>query len=248
MLRSAGSGFLLGVAWGVLATLCFSTASMLAGGGFWDHYLVEGIVPAAIAVGVLAGARPVLTRRVGVFVLVVAALSWGVSLVLPPTRSGVTVGTAVARASRPGDTVVSAFGNAETVQASGLTSPYPYLWTLPAQALDPRLKLLRRTLVGPHAPTWFVSWNRRSFRRLHADHLSALVRSHYQPVGRVCGRTIYLRNGVDRAAPFPSIRCVGPTALARTIRELRRAAERVAECTPMEPRWPSRCWMRPGAP
>ncbi len=212
------------VAWAVLATLGYATVSMLLGGGFWTHYLVELIVPAAIALGLLVASRPALARQLGIAVATVALLGWGVALWLPAARPGVAIGAAVARAARPGDTLVSAFGNAETVQTSGLVSPYPFLWTLPAQTLDPRLRLLRRTLVAAHAPTWFVPWNRASFHRLRLDHLNALVRSRYRAVGRVCGRTVFLHDGLHRPVPTPVTGCEAAPVVRTDLRAVVRLA------------------------
>ena len=51
------------------------------------------------------------------------------------------------------------YGNADVQQASGMTSPYPQLWTLPMRTLDPHLSDLTTVLNGRHAPTWVVTWS-----------------------------------------------------------------------------------------
>ncbi|MCW2780896.1 MAG: hypothetical protein JWR35_1345 [Marmoricola sp.] len=200
-------------AWGVLATIAYSTTSMLAGGGFWTHYLVEAVVPVSIAVGLLIGAELRLVRPAGVVIVAVAVVGWGIGLTLHSRQPGTTIGGAIGQAAQPGDSIISAFGDAETVSSSGLSSPYPYLWTLPAQTLDPRLTVLERTLHGPNAPTWFVSWDRPSFPRRRLEQLVATVHSRYRAVAEICGRSIYLRDGIDRPLPRQGKPCVEPSVL-----------------------------------
>jgi hypothetical protein len=217
--------------WGLGALLVWATTSVLVSGGFWDHYLVELIVPVSIAGGLVvasgparalpgtaparpgtapagAGARP--SRRAGLLaglaaaaVVVVAlthwALAWGTTM---PDR-GVGPGTAIGTVAARGDTVVSVVGDAELVDASGLRSPYPFLWTLPAQVDDPHLSRLSAVLAGPDAPTWLVVWDRPSFPAAVRERLAAVVAAHYRAVDVVCGQPVLLRDGVTRAAPPP---------------------------------------------
>ena len=148
---------------GVLAMLGFTLLSVLAGapiaalpGGAaraGDAGAGAAAGPAgpggacAPVVLVVAAVVPVVTFAAGDHSLVVTR---GAD---PQTR--VAAGRAVARAARDGDTAVNAFGNANVVLASGLSSPYPYLWTLPARTLDPGLRRLAALLRGP-AAHWFV--------------------------------------------------------------------------------------------
>jgi hypothetical protein len=208
------------VAWGLFATMCWAAASTVLGGGFWNHYLVEMVVPAAMGAGLLVAAQPAMTRRIATGVVLVAAVSWAVGLVLPTQAPGQAIGASLASSSRPGDTLVSAFGDAETVQSSGLASPYPYLWTLPAQTLDPRLSLLEGMLAGSKAPTWFVDWGRPSFTSAQTARLAALVHAHYRAVAVVCGHPVYLHDGVSRRTPRPGERCVEPSAAAPILRSV----------------------------
>ncbi|MGZ5407108.1 MAG: hypothetical protein ACXWX1_05075, partial [Aeromicrobium sp.] len=73
-----------------------------------------------------------------------------------------------------------------------------YLWSLPVKTLDPRLQELDRVLSGPHAPTWFVTWNRVRSWGLDSATVQAVVRRDYRPVDRICGHTVYLRKGATR--------------------------------------------------
>ena len=134
-------------------------------------------------------------------VVALALVSWARALPDSTTRAGVGLGRAIAAVARPGDTLVSAVGDAESVRASGLRSPYPYLWTLPAQVLDPHLTRLDALLRGPAAPTWVVLWDRPSFPAPVTQRLDTVVASRYRVVGLVCGRPVFLRDGVDRPAP-----------------------------------------------
>jgi hypothetical protein len=58
--------------------------------------------------------------------------------------------------ARPGDTGVVAFGDPVLLQASGLASPYPQLWSLPVRVRDPHLTALTTVLRSPRRPTWLV--------------------------------------------------------------------------------------------
>ena len=216
--------------WGLSAVLVWASASMVLSGGFWDHYLVEIVVPASIAGGLsLARLRPTrrdmdrpgaaLRRRsmlmlsvlAAAFVVVTALVHWADGLSARMSNRGTGIGVAIAAVAAPGDTLISEFGDAETVHASGLRSPYPYLWTLPAQVDDPQLSRLSRLLEGPAAPTWLVSWDRPSFPAPVQARLDAVVAGRYRPVGVVCGHRVLLRNGIERPAPPPEA-CEGPVA------------------------------------
>jgi hypothetical protein len=95
------------------------------------------------------------------------ALTWAVgSTVVHDARTGIGGGggsatdVAVERYltahARPGDTGVVAFGDPVLLQASGLTSPYPQLWSLPVRVRDPRLTELAAVLRSDRRPTWLV--------------------------------------------------------------------------------------------
>jgi hypothetical protein len=57
----------------------------------------------------------------------------------------------------PGDTAVVAFGGANILRETGLTSPYEDLWSLPVRVRDPELSRFTGLLSGDDAPTWVVS-------------------------------------------------------------------------------------------
>ncbi|RNM16310.1 hypothetical protein [Nocardioides pocheonensis] len=198
------------VAWGLCALLVWAAASVLLSGGFWDHYLVQLVVPVSVAGGLALGGTGSFRRRelgrlvpalAAAAVVLVALTHWALAWGTKASDRGVGAGTAIAAVAAPGDTVVSLVGDAETVEASGLMSPYPYLWTLPAQVDDPHLTRLIALLNGPGAPTWLVPWNRPSFPPPTRERLAAVVAAHYRAVGAVCGHPLLLRDGVTRGAP-----------------------------------------------
>ena len=208
------------VVWGLSVALVWACASMVLSGGFWDHYLVELVVPVSMAGGLVVGSldgrasprRPTLVPATTVGLVVVVALAhWAGGLSARMSDRGAGVGAAIAAVASRRDTVVSAVGDAETVQASGLRSPYPYLWTLPAQVDDPRLARLSGLLDGPAAPTWLVPWDRPSFSHSARERLDAVVASRYRAVGVICGHPVLLRDGIDRPSPPPEP-CAGPMA------------------------------------
>ncbi len=190
------------VPWALVATVAFASVSVLAGGNYWQHYLVELVVPVSILAGVLVarvqpGIRPTVTTAA-----VISAIGWG--LTLPhavASNQGAMVGSAIRAVSSPTDTIVTAYGNAEVTQASGLQSPYPYLWSLPAKTLDPDQRVMDAVLSGPSAPTWFVVWHQISTWGLQTDRTTQILSSKYHAVARLQGHTVYLHDGVDRAPP-----------------------------------------------
>jgi hypothetical protein len=193
--------------WALLVTIGFGGVSVVLGGNYWLHYLVELIGPAAIAIGVLAARRARAARTVVAYVAVAGALAWGVVFVAPQGNDATLVGQAVAASAHPGDTIFAAYGRPNVVEASGLASPYPYLWSLPTKTLDPQLAALDSVLQSPQAPTYFVTWSGVASWGLDSAATGELLARNYRPLARVCGHTIYLRKGVARTAPPAPTRC-----------------------------------------
>ncbi len=188
-------------AWALVATAAFDLCSVVAGGSYWKHYLVELVVPVAVLAGLLVARRQPGARGLVAVMALTSLVAW---VVVTPgeTRSvGSTVGRSVAAVARPHDTIVTVYGHADVTEASGLASPYPYLWSLPVKTLDPRLQRLDAVLRGRSAPTWLVTWGSVSSWGVSSVTTSRLVARRYHPVGRVLGRTVYLRDGLRRQAP-----------------------------------------------
>jgi hypothetical protein len=215
------------VVWGLTAAIAFSVASILMGGSYWLHYLVEMIPAVAIVAGILAGALPRPGRLLMSLVATAGAVAWATALVAVPP-SGTSIGTAIRSSAHAADTIVSAFGDADLVESSRLTSPYPYLWSLPSRTLDPGMNTLRATVTGPTPPTWFVVRGPGTFERLRVAHVQPVLDRDYRPWGKECGRTIYLRRGVTRPPVRLAHGCPSASsALATTRNDLSRAIEDV---------------------
>ncbi len=204
----------------LVAMTVFAGTSVLLGGNYWHHYLVELVVPLSIAAGVLASRHGFAARSVTAYVLVAASVAWGVSLALPQGTDAQAVGQAIAASSHPGDSIVTAWGNANLTYASGLPSPYVQLWSLPVKTIDPQLTELDGVLRGPRAPTWFVIRKHVRSWGLDTARTSSILGQDYHAVGRMCGRTIFLRDGVDRPTPRVVGDCRGASTLLNAMKEL----------------------------
>lgn len=202
-------------AWALVGLLLFSSASVLLGGSYWHHYLIGLIVPVSIGGGLMAGSGGRVVRALVLFTVVSAVATCIGSLSLRPASEGQAVGSSIAGASRTEDTIVSLYGHADIVQTSGLASPYEHLWSLPIKTLDPQLTELDAVLDGPSAPTWLVTGRSVRSWGLDTHGVEATIAGRYQRVARMCGRTIYLLDGLDRATPTTTSTC-GATSAART--------------------------------
>lgn len=195
------------VAVATLAMTAFAILSMALGGSYWTHYLVELAVPVGLAAGVVTA----LVRR-WVVVLVVAPVvlaslfSWGTGLATAVRDPAEVVGTAIAHASRPGDTIVTVQFAPQAVRASGLRSPYPYLFNLPARTLDPHRRRLSKLLRGPHPPTWLVARLPAGLRTVSREGVHG-IRKRYRLASEICDHRIYVRVGVVRPRPQAERSC-----------------------------------------
>ena len=198
---------------GLCATLGFALISVAIGGNYWAHYLVEPIVPLAILTGVLIARRQPLLKPLAVVIVAASAVAWSFELAVSHPSTGSTVGHSIAASAQPQDTLFTAYGHADVNQTSGLSSPYRYLWNLPIKTLDPQLTELNLVLSGPRSPTWLVTWDTVKSWGLESDAVQATVQRKYRPVARICGRTIYLRNGINRETPHTQTNCANTSAL-----------------------------------
>ena len=193
--------------------LLFDLASVLAGGSYWLHYLLQSAPAVALAAGATSLAAPRMVRAATGLVVASAVVATGAVAQHPTATPGTTVGDAIGAVARPGDTLVLAFGDADILRNSGLSSPYPYLWSIPSRGLDPDLTLLRGLLSGPSAPTWIVIRGNAFRDRLDATGVTTLITQRYRLVARICGRSIYLLADLQRAVPEQSRSCGGGTVL-----------------------------------
>lgn len=212
------------LSWALAGLTAFAVLSVASGGAYWLHYLLELVVPLSLAAGLLIAQRRWLIRPVVAYILVAAAVAWTLSLSLPRGSSDQSAGAAIAAVSVPGDSIVSLYGRADVVLASGLTSPYEHLWSLPVRVKDPNLRGLDTVLTSRRAPTWIVvagssirSWG------LNTTRTEAIIARDYRSVATVCGRTIYQRQGLRRPVPRAPASCSAarPTPTALNLKEPR---------------------------
>lgn len=189
--------------------------SLAGGGSFWQDYLLPLIPAAALCTALLAGrdGRPGRIMR-GVVLFATASACAGLVFWLAWNLTGrqefdeVRTGEAIARSANPGDTLVVFGGRADLQRTSGLTSPYPYLWSLPMRTKDPGYADLADLLAGPDAPTWLVEWVALdAWSDDGVSELEDVIERQYVEAGRACnGHPIYLRVDVDRPTVAPDCR------------------------------------------
>ncbi|TNM38715.1 hypothetical protein FHP29_15420 [Nocardioides albidus] len=144
-----------------LAMAAWETLGVAAGGSYWLHYLT-GLVPGVVLLACLVHPRGRRRRVVEACLLVtgVACLAAWVHALTAPVDAAIARDGEVARYLRthadPDDGVVVAFGRPDIVAASGLTSPYAHLWSLPVRVRDADLSELQAVLDSPDAPRWVV--------------------------------------------------------------------------------------------
>ncbi len=200
----------------MVAMLAGDVIGLVLGGSYWHPYLFNLVPDVALAAGLvvtLPAWRGATMRVIGLATVLSCVISFTVWVVdeiggqPPPTAA--YAGHAVGAAAYPTDTIVVYGGRADIVLASGLDSPYRYLWSLPMRTLDPHLAQLRALLTGPNPPTWVVvavptdSWDIPE----GAD-LQRILDTDYTLHGDGCGRPVYLLDGVTR--PALSIDCDKP--------------------------------------
>ncbi|WP_298461585.1 hypothetical protein [uncultured Cellulomonas sp.] len=198
----------------VLAMVPAGLAAMVAGGSFWPSYALQLAPVAALSVGALAGRRDragTWARRWGRVVVVTAVVAAVGATVVYATVPRVwfqqRIGEWLAASAEPGDTAVVAYGHPSILAAADLTTPYPYLWSVPMRTLDGDQALLRATLAGPDAPAWLVAVNGWNSWGIDDDgRLRDLLADRYRVVAQVCGRPVLLREDLQRSLA-PPVRC-----------------------------------------
>ncbi|MGY1808563.1 hypothetical protein ACI8AF_14440 [Blastococcus sp. SYSU D00669] len=196
----------------VTALLVFGLAAIAAGGSFWPPYLLQLAPAGVLAAGLLAPSpsRPgAWMRGAGRAVVAAAVVGTVVTTAVPatdPAGPGRRIGEWLAASREAGDTGFVAYGLPSVLETADLSSPYPYLWSVPMRTLDPDQSRLRATLAGPDAPTWVVevtglnAWGIDDGGRLRA-----LLDQEYRVVAEVCGSPVWLRRDLTRQlAPRPA--------------------------------------------
>jgi hypothetical protein len=193
--------------------LAYGLFSIVAGMGWWSHYLLE-LVPVLAMSSALVSASPVKHQRriwsarvATVGVLASALVTTGIGAVGASAAQGggghdVAVSEWLREASHPSDTVVLAFGAPNVIEMSGLATPYRYSWSLQVHLMDPHLDALIDVLNGPRAPTWLVRIaSPLEMSGLDNPRFKSARSAHYRLVETVCGHPIYLHRGLVRLIP-----------------------------------------------
>ena len=135
--------------------LVWEVAGALLGGSYWQHYLIA-LVPGLVLLTTACGGGRWLRAAAG-YSAACAGLTLAFALVHPVhLAADAAVANYLREESRPGDTVVVAFGHANIVEAAGLQSPYEHLWSLSARVRDPQLADFDQVIGGSSAPRWIV--------------------------------------------------------------------------------------------
>jgi hypothetical protein len=198
--------------WAVNGALLFGVASIAAGGSYWPHYLLQLAPMLALACGMVAGTTSPSGASMRLWSTIAAGLAAVAILVttsvyatMPRVWYQERMGLWLAGSSQAGDSAIVAYGTPSILETSDLTTPYPFLWSLPMRTLDPDQARLRATLAGSDAPTWVVqvhgfdSWGIDDHGRLRS-----LIVSHYRVAATVCGHRLWLRSELSRdLAPLP---------------------------------------------
>ena len=210
----------------LVAVLAFDLFSIVAGGNYWLHYLIEPVVPVAALTGIVV-ARGSWVRVAVLLWVPLTVVAWVVLVLSPPQTSEETVGRAIGAAAEPGDSVVTLWGHSNVDFAAGMSSPYPYLWVLPARTLDPGAADLKKLLASDRGPSWLVTW-RRVPGVQQPGSLGWTIGRNYRMIARICGHTVFVRWDLARREPVPDPRpgatrrsaCQSVTELPHVLREL----------------------------
>ncbi len=189
--------------------LAWATVSIVAGGSYWAHYLVQ-LAPGlslAVASGLASDRRGRRTARVvtactATAAMVCAVLGLGADRV--PSTDREVAGAYLATMTRSGDTAIVAWGHPSILHEAGVQSPYEQLWSLPVRVHDPDLTDFVRVLEGPRAPDWVISrgssvdsWG------IDASRANEVVEARYATVADVCGYRILAQRGTEHRPPSP---------------------------------------------
>jgi hypothetical protein len=190
---------------GVVAMMLISLYGMREGADYWSDYLLQPIPALVLAVSLVAPA-PRLSgwgmRLAAVVAAAVAVVTLTVKVTDPsfgaPSQAE-SVGSWIHDSAQPGDTVFVVWGEANMLYSSGLSSPYPFLWSLLVRTLDHDLGHAVGMLSGPRAPTWVVVWLATNSWDLDSHgRLQHTLDHRYRLVGRPCGKAVYLLRGEHR--------------------------------------------------
>ncbi len=192
----------------LLVMFAYGVFAVFAGGSWWSHYLLQ--LGPVLAMGTASATRrplPHLGPRATAAAVALASV-WACGTGVRDVANAQLIGTTdeivavhLRDASKPGDSVVMAYGKASIIETSGLSTPYKYSWSLPIRARDPHLTTLVATLSGKSAPTWLVEIGKFDDWGLDTSAFRQVRASRYRVVATVCGHDIYLRDELVRSLP-----------------------------------------------
>lgn len=199
--------------WAVAAVIGVEVAGILIGGNFWLHYLL-GLAPGlALAAGLaaqLVGRRWMVIPVASYAVISALVVVPSTAMDMGPTGTTRTMeaGRFVAMSAAPGDTSTTLFGRAEAQLATGLSSPYEHLWSLPVRVLDPDLSELTEVLRGDDAPTWLIQVFALDEWGLDpTGQAGVVIRQRYELVYDTCQTRVYKLTSAHRTlAQAPTCR------------------------------------------
>jgi hypothetical protein len=168
-----------------------AAVGVLAGGSYWPHYLIELVPVACVAT---AARRPRARALAACVALSLAAAVAGVVVVHEqrPFHSTLEVARYVRTHARPGDTQYVMYARANLLHYAGLSSPYPYEWSLMVRAKPGAIPELRRLLASSRRPTWLVEWQHAGAWGLDpAGETQRLLATRYRVAAVVAGHRIY---------------------------------------------------------
>lgn len=195
-----------------VAVVAVDLVSLAAGGSYWQAYLLPLVPGAVLCVALLAGRESRGGHRLRLLVVaagVSAAAAMAFWLVWNATGQQefdeVRTGEALAEVAEPGDTLVVFGGRPDLQTASGMPSPYPYLWSLPMRTRDPGYAELTELLGGPDAPTWLVLWvEPDAWSDAGVAELEQVIGERYAINGDTCGGyAVYTLRDAERPAVQP---------------------------------------------
>jgi len=138
------------------------------------------------------GSVPRATARAVALTMVATLVAVVVQVARPEHRPEQAAIDYLQEHAAPGQTGVVAFGSPNILQAAGLTSPYPHLWSLPVRVLDPRLRQLSAVLDGPDRPDWLVVTGRSiATWGVDASRARPLVQRYYTVRATLDGFRVY---------------------------------------------------------
>ncbi|MCW2829469.1 MAG: hypothetical protein JWP31_161 [Aeromicrobium sp.] len=189
-----------------LGVIVFVSGAAILGGSYWGHYLFQLVPASALAVGLIHDqVRPRIRIIVPALVAAATLGNLGWTLVSPPA-DGVeaeVVGTWLRQSGRPSDSVVVAYGQPNVLASAEMSSPYPYLWSLPVRTLDPDLVEMSSVLAGADRPAWFIDWSGVESWGIDSARVKIELGRHYRQVTEICGRTVWLANDQRRSFATP---------------------------------------------